>query len=143
MLRRLFAALVLGTLLLAPLGFAVWHGIGWGGFAGFVIEALARAIEDVGIVVVNEMQDLAELTTVEMVDTTTIERGDDHGSVQPAEVDHVEAGAIENRWHNAQLAQGPRYAAAAAAGRLLGCPYSTVLFVSFVSFVLCVLAAPV
>ena len=55
MLRRLFAALVLGTLLLAPLGFAVWHGIGWGGFAGFVIEALARAIEDVGIVVVPQL----------------------------------------------------------------------------------------
>jgi len=35
--------------------------------------------QDVGIVVVDEMQDLAELTTVEMVETTTIERGDDHG----------------------------------------------------------------
>lgn len=35
--------------------------------------------QDVGIVVVDELQELAELTTVEMVETTTIERGDDHG----------------------------------------------------------------
>jgi hypothetical protein len=35
--------------------------------------------QDVGIVVVEEMQDLAELTTVEVIETTTIERGDDHG----------------------------------------------------------------
>ncbi len=32
-----------------------------------------------GLVVVDELQELAELTTVEMVETTTIERGDDHG----------------------------------------------------------------
>ena len=35
--------------------------------------------QEVGIVVVDELQELAELTTVEMVETTTIERGDDHG----------------------------------------------------------------
>jgi Protein of unknown function (DUF4230) len=35
--------------------------------------------QDVGIVVVDELQQLAELTTVEMVETTTIERGDNHG----------------------------------------------------------------
>ena len=35
--------------------------------------------QEVGIVVIDEMQQLAELTTVEMLETTTIERGDDHG----------------------------------------------------------------
>lgn len=35
--------------------------------------------QEVGIVTVDELQELAELTTVEMVETTTIERGDDHG----------------------------------------------------------------
>ena len=35
--------------------------------------------QDVGIVVVDELQQLAELTTVEMIETTTIERGEDHG----------------------------------------------------------------
>lgn len=35
--------------------------------------------QEVGVVVVDELQELAELTTVEMLETTTIERGDDHG----------------------------------------------------------------
>jgi Protein of unknown function (DUF4230) len=35
--------------------------------------------QEVGIVTIDELQELAELTTVEMLETTTIERGDDHG----------------------------------------------------------------
>lgn len=35
--------------------------------------------QEVGVVVVEELRQLAELTTVEMVETTTISRGDDHG----------------------------------------------------------------
>lgn len=35
--------------------------------------------QEVGVVVVDELEELAELTTVEMLETTTIERGDDHG----------------------------------------------------------------
>jgi len=50
--------------------------------------------QDVGIVVVNEMQDLAELTTVEMVETTTIERGDDHGILNIALGDSLHLFAV-------------------------------------------------
>jgi hypothetical protein len=45
--------------------------------------------QDVGIVVVDEVQQLAELTTVEMVETTTIERGDDHGILNIALGDSI------------------------------------------------------
>ncbi len=45
--------------------------------------------QEVGIVVVDELQELAELTTVEMVETTTIERGDDHGILNFALGDHI------------------------------------------------------
>jgi Protein of unknown function (DUF4230) len=38
-----------------------------------------KEYQEVGIVTVDELKELAELTTVEMVETTTIERGDDHG----------------------------------------------------------------
>ncbi|GMQ86070.1 MAG: hypothetical protein BMS9Abin07_1642 [Acidimicrobiia bacterium] len=40
---------------------------------------VGEPFEEVGLVVVDELQELAELTTVEMVETTTIQRGDDHG----------------------------------------------------------------
>ncbi len=46
------------------------------GLPAFIV---GEPFEEVGLIVVDELQELAELTTVEMVETTTIERGDDHG----------------------------------------------------------------
>jgi hypothetical protein len=51
-------------------------GVLLGNLPAFIV---GEPFEEVGLIVVDELQELAELTTVEMVETTTIERGDDHG----------------------------------------------------------------
>jgi len=61
------------------------------GLPAFIV---GEPFQEVGLVVVDELQELAELTTVEMVETTTIQRGDDHGILNLALGDRLHLFAV-------------------------------------------------
>lgn len=72
--RRLGAVVVIAVIL-AGLAFAAFSAfdLGWPDFIG------GRPYQEVGPTVVESIQDLSELTSVEMVEYTTIEKGNDRG----------------------------------------------------------------
>ena len=61
------------------------------GLPAFIV---GEPFQEVGLVIVDELQELAELTTVEMVETTTIQRGDDHGILNLALGDRLHLFAV-------------------------------------------------
>ncbi len=61
------------------------------GLPAFIV---GEPYQEVGLVVVDELRELAELTTVEMVETTTIQRGDDHGILNLALGDRLHLLAV-------------------------------------------------
>lgn len=58
-------------------------------FSGFSLFGGGDEYEEVGVTVVEQVRNIAELTTVEMVQTTTIEKGTDFGWLNWARGDRV------------------------------------------------------